>query len=182
MGAVRQRGPERLTSSEFEGTETGKYSRLERMARIIGAQAFRDLGYLMASHTQQFMDKSTYVSVYGPYQEQLMKDYGKHIKNDMIRVSPYDLLIPYQVVVRDGTVPGGNFSKAWIQLFDRIAQTPELYQKFDIVRIFEHIARNLGAKNVQDFRRLDVSVVPDQQADQMAQSGQIVPTQQVIGQ
>jgi hypothetical protein len=181
MGAVRQRGPERLTSSEFEGTETGKYSRLERIARIIGTQAFSDLGYIMASHTQQFMSKSTYFSIYGPHQEQLMKDYGKHIKNDMIRVSPYDLLIPYNVVTRDGTVPGGNFSKAWIQLFDRIAQTPELYQKFDIVRIFEHIARNLGAKNVQDFHRMDVSVVPDQQAQQMAQSGQVVPTQQVIG-
>lgn len=184
MGSLRQGGPERLTGREFEGTQIGKYARLERLARIIGEQAFRDIGYMMAAHTQQFMDEAVYMSIYGPYQEALMRDYGKFVRNDQIKVTPYDLLIPYDVIIRDGTIPGGNFSQAWIQLFDQIAKVPELHQQFDLVRIFKHIARNLGAKNVDDFARqgpaMQVSTAPDQQVLQQAQQGNLVPTERAL--
>ena len=95
------------------------------------------------------------------------------------RVTPKDLDINYNVVVRDGSVPGGNYSQAWMQLFQVLGSNPELAQKFDVVRIFTHIARNLGAKNVNDFVRTGGNITPqsmpnDQVLNEM-QAGNLVP-------
>ena len=88
--------------------------------------------------------------------------------------------INYDLIVRDGSIPGGNFSDAWIQMFQIIAAQPELYQAFDLTRIFMYIATQLGAKNVEDFRRnvdrIQPTGMPDEQVLQQAQAGNIVPT------
>lgn len=173
MGALRQGGPERLTKGEFEGTQIGKYQRLERIAQVIAIQGFQDIGYFFASHAQQLMNEEIFISVYGPYQEQLMKEFGRAAKNGVIKVSPYDLLLDYDVVIRDGTIPGGNFSRAWMELFGLIIKDPTLRNTFDIVRIFKHIARNSGAKNVEEF----VTVQSNEQVQKQVQAGNLVPVE-----
>ena len=176
QGALRQGGPERLTKGEFQGTRGSAVSRLQRVAMIIGTQFMQDIGTMFAVHTQQYMSKETYVKIAGRYQDQLKKTFGP--KNS-IRVSPYDLAINYDVIVRDGSVPGSNFSEAWLQMFSTIAQTPELYQQFDVFRIFMYIAQQLGAKNVEDFRRVagqtNVVQSPDEQVINEVQKGNLVP-------
>jgi hypothetical protein len=174
MGSLRQGGPERLTEGEFQGTRTGAVSRLERIARVLGLQAMHPLGYMFASHTQQMMSEETYVKSVGRWEEDLLKEYGfdkKNIKNGRIKVTPWDLSVDYDVMARDGSVPGSNFSEMWVQMFSTIAQYPELQQQFDIARIFMHIGRNLGAKNVQEFIR----VVPDEEALREQERGNIQP-------
>jgi hypothetical protein len=152
MGSLRQGGPERLTGAEFQGTRAGSVSRLERVARVIGLQAMQDIGFFFASHNQQMMKQDTYVKMAGDWQELLLKEYGNENRG-RIKVSPNDLDINYDVLIRDGSVPGGNFSGAWIQLYDIMSKNPELAQRFDMVRIFTHIARGLGAKDVNSFVR-----------------------------
>lgn len=178
MGSLRQGGPERLTGAEFKGTRTGAVSRLERVARVIGMQAMQDIGYFFASHCQQLMQDEVYVKVTGDWQDVLIKEYGIP-ERGRIAVAPRDIDINYDIIVRDGSVPGGNFSEAWIQMFGILGQNPELAQKFDIVRIFTHIARNLGAKNVNDFVRrggnINPIIQPDQQVAVQAQAGNLVP-------
>ena len=178
MGSLRQGGPERLTGAEFKGTRTGAVSRLERVARVIGMQAMQDIGYFFASHCQQMMQDEVYVKVTGDWQDVLIKEYGIP-ERGRIAVSPKDIDINYDIIVRDGSVPGGNFSDAWIQMFGILGQNPELAQKFDIVRIFTHIARNLGAKNVNDFVRrggnINPIIQPDQQVAAQAQAGNLLP-------
>ena len=176
MGSLRQGGPERLTGAEFKGTQMGQLSRLGRIARIIGLQAMQDIGEMFGAHTQQLMTQENYVKVTGDWQQVLLKEYGAdklRQQKGRIKVSPYDLLINYDVMVRDGSIPGANFSEVWVRLFETIAKTPELYQTFDLSRIFMHIARNNGAKNVQEFVR--VKVAPDAQVQQMAQQGNVIP-------
>jgi hypothetical protein len=175
MGSLRQGGPERLTGKEFEGTQQGAFTRLERVAKIIGVQAMQDIGYMFASHAQQFMTKELSLTTVGRWQEVLAGEYGgaTHMK-----VSPFDILIDYDVKVRDGSVPGGNFSPVWIKMFEVLASQPELQQKFDIVRIFKHIARNSGAKNIDDFVR--VKTMQDDQIAGEAQQGNIVPVEQIL--
>ena len=178
MGSLRQGGPERLTGAEFKGTRTGAVSRLERVARVIGMQAMQDIGYFFASHCQQLMQDEVYVKVTGDWQDVLIKEYGIP-ERGRIAVAPRDIDINYDIIVRDGSVPGGNFSEAWIQLFGILGQNPELAQKFDIVRIFTHIARNLGAKNVNDFVRrggnINPIIQPDQQVAAQVQAGNLLP-------
>ena len=177
QGALRQGGPERLTKGEFQGTRGSAVSRLQRIAMIIGTQFMQDIGTMFAVHTQQYMSKETYVKVVGRYKEQLQSTFGK---KSNVKVSPFDLAVNYDTIVRDGSIPGGNFSEAWLQMFSTIASTPELYQQFDVFRIFMYIAQQLGAKNVEDFRRVvsqtEVKTLPDDVVAREAQAGNLIPT------
>jgi hypothetical protein len=176
LGSLRTSGPERLTRSEFQGTRGSAISRLQRLAMIVGAQFMQDIGAMFASHTQQYMTQESVVRITGRYVEQLKNIYGA---KERVRVSPRDINIDYDLIVRDGSIPGGNFSESWVQLFQIIGTTPELMQQFDVTRIFMYIAQQLGAKNVEDFRRnmnnVQTITMPDEQVAQQAQAGNLVP-------
>ena len=176
QGSMRQGGPERLTGAEFQGTRSSAISRLQRLAMIISTQFMQDLGTMFAVHTQQYMSQDTFVRITGRSAEKLTKIFGK----PNARVTPQDLMVSYDLIVRDGAIPGGNFSDAWIQMFKIIGTTPELAQQFDITRIFMYIAQQLGAKNVEDFRRnvnqTQMTSMPDGQVQQQVQAGNLIPT------
>ena len=177
MGALRQGGPERLTRSEFQGTRGSAISRLQRVASIIGMQFMQDIGYMFAVHTQQYMSQDTYVKTIGRNQEKLTKIFGKQ---ERVPVTPYDLAIDYDVLVRDGSIPGGNFSEVWVQLFQIIAGSEELTREFDTFRIFSYIASELGAKNIEDFKRnadrVQPTVMGDEEVARGVEQGNLVPT------
>lgn len=182
MGSLRQGGPDRLTKAEFQGTASGAVSRLERIARVVGLQAMQDIGTFFAEHTQQIMSEDTYVKITGSWQEVLMQEFEGSISRGRMKISPYDLDVNYDVLVRDGSIPGGNYSEVWTQMFNILSQQPELAQHFDMVRIFKHIARNAGAKNVNDFIRrgggnISQQVLPDEQVQSQVQAGNLVPMQ-----
>jgi len=107
-----------------------------------------DLGYMHASHTQQFMTKELYVNTMGRHQQVLEEEYG-FAKG--MKVSPDQLNINYDTMIHDGTVEVGERADAWIQVFQIMSTQPAIGQGFDMVRVFRHIARMLGAKNVNDF-------------------------------
>ena len=178
QGALRQSGPERLTSAEFSGTRSSAVSRLQRLAMIIGMQFMQDVGTQFAVHTQQYMTQDMYIAIIGRYAEQLQKNFGPGKTRG--KVSPNDLAINYDLIVRDGSIPGGNFSQAWIELFKIIGTSDELAKQFDVVRIFTYIAQQLGAKNVEDFRRnvnrLQATTMPDEQVSKEVQAGNLVPS------
>jgi hypothetical protein len=179
-GVIRQSGPERLTRGEFQGTRSSAVSRLQRIAMLIGYQLMQDIGTMFAVHTQQYMTKETFVKITGRYEEQLKAQFGSATR---IPVSPLDMAISYDLVVRDGSIPGGNFSEAWLQMFQIIGSTPELMQQFDVTRIFMYIASQLGAKNVEDFKRNVNRIQPTQMDDErvlrQAEAGNIIPTGEI---
>lgn len=180
MGSLRTGGPERLTKGEFQGTAMGAISRLERIAKMIGLQAMQDIGYMFAHHTQQLMTQETYVNTTGRWPEDIMKELQP--ERGRVKVTPWDVLVDYDLLVRDGSIPGGNFADVWTQLFQIIASQPALLQKFDIVRIFKHIARNVGAKNVEEFELKQVpavqsQVMSDEGVAEGERKGDLVPIQ-----
>ena len=117
MGALRKGGPERLTSAEYQGTQQGQTSRLGRIARVFGLQAMQDIGMMFATHAKQLMSEEQYVKITGRWQNVLLQEFGvDKIKagSGRIKVSPFDILVNYDIKVRDGSVPGGNYSRVWI--------------------------------------------------------------------
>ena len=173
MGSLRQSGPERLSSAEYQGTKQGAFSRLERMAKVIGMQSMQDIGYFFAMHTQQLATETTHVNVVSDWAEVLMKEYGPRVSRGRMKVDPSELLVDFDVLIKDGSIPGGDYSQVWEKMFQVIATNPELQQQFDLGRIFKHIARNNGAKNVEEFTRIQVQ--PDEQVEAEAQKGNLVP-------
>ena len=174
QGALRQGGPERLTRSELQGTRGSAMSRLQHITMAVGMQFMQDIGTMFAVHTQQYMSQDTYVRIIGRHAETLNKIFGKSAK-----VSMYDLAVNYDLIVRDGSIPGGNFSEAWIDLFKTIGTSEELSKQFDVARIFMYIAQQLGAKNVEDFRRninqIQPQIMPDEEVENQANVGNLVP-------
>lgn len=179
MGSLRRGGPERLSAREFQGTAMGAISRLERMAKVIGLQAMQDIGYMFAYHTQQLMSEEVWINSSGRWPEDIVKEMNP--QRGRVKVTPWDVLVDYDLIIRDGSVPGGNFSDVWVQLFQTIMSAPQLSNRFDIMRIFKHIARNIGAKNVEEFElkepvpQVNAQVVPDEEVARQAQAGNIAP-------
>ena len=184
MGILRSGGPERLTKAEFQGTAAGKISRLERTARIIGVQGIQDIGEFFAWHTKQVMKEEQFISIAGDWQDLLLQEYGHSIDRGRLAISPKDIDVNTNVLVRDGSLPNGNYSEVWLRLFESLGANPELAQEFDVVRIFKHIARNAGAKNVNDFiaRGGDVKaeVQSNDQVQQQVQAGNLIPFNEAV--
>ncbi len=177
QGNLRQGGPERLTKGEFQGTLSGAVNRIERIARIIGMMGMQDIGYFFAHHTQQMLSMDTYIKTTGRWQETIVREYADKVQNNRMKVTPFDILVDYDLLIRDGSVPGGNYSDSWIQLYQILAQNPELTQSFEMVRIFKHIARGLGAKDVDQFEKIPqqtVSTAPDETIENEVQKGNLV--------
>lgn len=176
MGNLRKGGPERLSAREFQGTAQGAVNRLERIAKVIGLQAMQDLGYMFAYHNQQFMSQDVYVKTVGDWPDSVQRQFN--IQEGRVRVSPFDLLVDYDLIVRDGSVPGGNFSDVWTQLFQIIGTNEQLASQFDVVNIFKYIATSLGAKNVDAFERAQpaaqVMTAPDEEVMNQVANGQLV--------
>ncbi len=55
-------------------------------------------------------------------------------------------------------------------------------EKLDYYRLFKHIARNMGAKNVSDFEKVQVSTatVPDEQIENERTKGNVIPIKEVL--
>lgn len=179
MGSLRQGGPERLTAGEFEGTRSQAFSRMERLAKIIGLQSMQDIGYMFAAHTQQMMEEDLYVTTTGRWRETLSETYADSIKGGRMKATPFNILVDYDLKIRDGSVPGGSFDAVWVEIWKTIVADPALSQKFDSVKIFKYIAKNTGAKNIDEFVR--ISAVPDQQVVESADAGNVVNINEAIG-
>jgi len=179
QGALRQGGPERLTGQEFQGTRAGGVNRLDRIAKVVGMQSLQDTGLFFGAHNKQLMESESYIKLAGDWQDVLIQEYGANIDRGRIKVSPDELDINYNILVRDGSIPGGNYTQNWVQLFQILGSNPQLAQNFDVVRIFTHIARNMGAKDVTDFIKhggnIQPTTMPNAQVQQQVQAGNLIP-------
>ena len=169
---------ERKSATESRDTRSGALSRVEKAARLMSMQAMQDIAYMFASHTQQLMKESTYVNIAGRWEQELMAEYG--LDATRAKVSPNDLVIDYDVIPHDGSSPGGEPADLWIQLYQIMSQNPIVSQQFDMTRVFKHIARQLGAKNVDDFtiksgQANPAQVMPDESVLKAVDKGNLIP-------
>jgi hypothetical protein len=181
MGAPRTTS-ERVSATEFRGNQIAALSRLEKAARVAGYQVWLPLGEQIASNTQQLMTQETWVEIVGRHEEDLRSMLNIPPEESRVGVEPDDLLVNYDVMVNDGSLPNQGDPQTWAQVFQVIAQQPALAQQLDIVRIFKHWARLSGAPNVEDFvirNRPNFSVVSDEEAAQQAEAGNLVPVEEV---
>lgn len=181
QGIVRS-GGERRSATEYRMTVSNALSRLEHIAKMASMQYLQDMSYLMASHTQQFMSRPVSTQILGEWPEALSKIYER---SDGVHIDVHDILVDYDIIVRDGSVPTAGVANAdlLVQLFQTVAQQPELMQQFDITRLFTRIATMLGDKNAFDFIRKGGNVAavtaPDEDVLRQAEAGNLIPTSEV---
>jgi len=146
-----------------------------------------EIAYQMAHNTIQFMEGPQKVKFLGKYSDVLAQEYGetrlaKNSAGQYSAVANMDALdIDFDVLVQDGSIPSGEYADTWVQLMQNSAAHPELYQNLDFVKIWLHIARLLGAKNANDFRKAipNVNIQGDEQIAAGTQAGNLVPLAEV---
>jgi len=178
MGLART-GSERVSADESRGTRMAALSRLGKAAKIVSLQTMWDLGYMLASHTQQLMTRPLYADMTGRWEEELKSQYQGA---DRFKIYPNDISIDYDIIESDGTLPTGENADTMTTLFQSIVSQPMLSQQFDIVRIFQRIAMMMGVKDVNEFKlqgkqmpQVQGSAVPDETVLAEAQKGNLVP-------
>lgn len=182
LQGVQRRSSERVTRAEIVGTQTAALSRIERGARVGATMAHDDLAYMMASHTQQFMSKDMVLKTTGRWQDTLAMEYG--IMQTMT-ARPIDIQVDFDVLPQDAPMKGGEYIDAWQNIFQQIAQSPVLSTQFDTIRIFKHLARLMGAKDLANFMvpgvgmpMMNTQIVPDELLNQRVQQGRYIPVEQ----
>ncbi len=169
---VMRSGGERRSATEAKGTQMSALSRLARMAYIMSMQSMTDTAWMMAFHTQQFLTEDTYVKVVGSLEEQLRKEFGIEAKRGRVAISPKSLQMRFDVMPRDGTIPGGQNVEALLAAYQAAAANPVLAAQLDMTKMFLTLMRESGIRNVEQFR---VRTAPDQEVRDQVQAGNIVP-------
>lgn len=175
MGIMRTSG-ERRSATESRGARLSSLSRADHFTRLRSIQSMYDLGYLMASQSSQLMTQPFYARIMGRWEEELRAEFGPNAM--YATINPSDLDVVCDVIPGDSYTGGEDFFDSWIQMYQIIVGNPALMQQFDILRLFKHIARMGGAKNVSDFINrtpMQAQVLPPDQVAQQAQAGNIVP-------
>lgn len=174
----------RVTAQEAKDTRIGALSRLEGMAQIISMQSILDTAYLFASHTQQLQTQEVYVKATGRWEEVLRKDFGDQIgAMDRMKASPDQILVDYDLIMRDGSIPSGANASLWTAILQIIGSSPQLQQVFNVAAIGKHTFREMGAKNIDDFiiknptgGEVGVQLAPMEQIQGEVGKGNLIPT------
>ena len=188
MGIQRTSG-ERVTATEFGGTMEQAISRMDHLARIVSRQYLMDLAYFHASHTQQLMSQDVYVKCVGDWPEVLQDEFGAAgiDTTKPLKVSMFDIAADFDITFKDGATIGATAQENdfWTKSFQSILASDKLGM-FDAGKIFKHMARVNGAKNVNDFiikggGNLNAQVAPTDVVQQQAAAGNIVPMDMLQG-
>ncbi len=182
QGIQRSRG-ERITAEESRDTRTSAMSRLAFMAYKISLQAHQDIAEIFAYNTQQYMSMDRYVRTIGSLDEVLREEFG--IQDDRVKVTPWDVLVDFDVHAGDVLTTGAEDVGSMIQIFQMISGNEALHDKFDLFRMVQVMARAMGFPSVNEFIRktpqpIKASVVPDEEVEKQVDAGNMVPFDEVF--
>lgn len=177
------RGP-RIAASTARENRRASMGRLEKDAIVIGLQSMTPLGYMIASQTQQLMEESSYVKISGTREAQLRQMFPEtnlEITLGRRKVNPLELIVDFDLLPFNGSVPGSEDIEGWLRLMDTAARNPAMFQTsatmIDWGKAVTHLARQFGVKNIDDFVIQKPLVMDDGQVDQQVQQGNLVPSQ-----
>jgi hypothetical protein len=156
---VQRRSSERVSATEAQGVMNSALSRLEKMARMSSVMSIQDIAYMLAKDSMQFMSIDHKLKLGEQFAMEHDKIFGG---SKYVNITKDSINVDYDVVVNDGTLPNNTNPQVWTQLFQVIASNEGLAQQFDVVRIFQYLAKILGAKNLNDFVA-KVEVAPDEE-------------------
>jgi hypothetical protein len=182
---IQRSGGERVTAQEYSGTMSMAISRLEHISTMISKQYMQDLAYFHGSQTQQLMSQEIYDKSIGNWPDILMDEFGsKGIDpRKAIKIDPFSILCDFDIIYKDGTQATADqlSNEFWSRNFQAILSSDKLSQ-FDATKIFRHMARLNGAKNVGEFisqgGSIEPNMQPNQQVASQVQAGNLIPLEQ----
>jgi hypothetical protein len=170
QGVFDTNAPERRTATEVGVVSRGLGNRLDSMLRIINSMSQRRLGRMLAAHTKQLLSTEQYIKLTGDWERILVEQHGKarDVLSGRMLVRPMDIDVNTDVNPISNRSGADADAQSLLSLFQIAATNPRLSRSYDMMRIYETIARRLGEKNIQDFR---IQVQPTGAVQAAAQEG-----------
>jgi hypothetical protein len=177
QGIMRQ-GGERRSATEARGAREGALSRLQLGAKLISEQSMKRLGYLMAKQTQQLASEEIALRITGPHEQSLAMEYGY---DGFMVVDPFDVLVDFDVLPRDGSLPNSDNADIWLQMIQMVSANPVLSMRWDVDRMLTHLARIAGATNAHQFKvpNIKVKVMEEAMLQSQVDAGNMAPADEV---
>lgn len=154
----------RTTATEIRQANTFGTSRLKVKTEMCSHGAMQPLGMLTLANSQQYLSQEQQLRVVGDLSAQM----------PFVDVTRDSIAGNYDYFPSDGSMPLDRFALAnlWRNLFaDATRLPPELAQRLDFMRIFEHAAKLGGATDITQFR---VQAMDPEQLAMQAQRGNVV--------
>lgn len=175
----------RRTATEVENTNIMAGGRMRMLAELAHSQGIKGQHEQFIMNTQQFLS-----------QDRMYRITGDAVgMNRTVMVRPEDILGRFDIPPADGTMPTDKMQliSVWKEMFSTIGQNQILLAsgRYNMVGIFEHIARLMGAKDVdkfinqQDPNNPQLPQVPgimdDEMLEENVRKGDMVPISQILG-
>jgi hypothetical protein len=175
------------TLGEIQTITASASQRIAVTARLIDVMALSKLGSRAISNRLQFTETEDYFNIVGEAEE------TKAI--DRLLINRYNLQGNYDYVYQDASLPPDPVRQArtWAQILETMSrlipllvQNPQYAQQIGLTEIpdINQVAREsfkaMGVSNIRDFYKQlpppqPPQVMPDEQVEQMAQAGDLVP-------
>ena len=167
MGMQQKGGRETATMGRI--STNFAVSRLKTQCEWWSACGFTPMTQKLVQRTQQNYDTAKKFKLVGD-----LVQFGQKFAE----VSPEAIAGFYDYEPVDGTLPVDRFAQAnlWQMLLGQMQKAPQILATYDIAKIFAFVAVLGGIKNLQQFR-----LVPNEQIQQQAQAGNVVPLKDVTG-
>lgn len=197
QGVTRSKS-EAMTATEIRTAEQSSLSRLQKDVRVIDVMGMTDLGIMLASNTQQFMSLGHYVKVTGRNEEQLIQEFGAFMPQFPYVLLNRDMLdVNLDIIPRNGAIPGRANLGALQAWFNTMMTNPLSAASIDVIKYGRRFAREAGIQggiddlfimspqqrlmNAMIQKGVQTEVRPDEEVDQQAQAGNLVPVEQALG-
>lgn len=164
----------RRTAFEMSGVQGAATGRLKLVAEIFSLGGVIPLAKMMVQNTQQYMTEAAWV--------QLLGEEGANA--EPLEVNPWDIAGEFNYPVVDGTAPmdKNRSGDVWKEILIGVAGSQELSAELSLFKIFEQLAKTLGIKNVDDFRRngpnFQAQIQGQDEVAKRAKAGNIVPIEE----
>jgi hypothetical protein len=154
----------RKTATEVRTSTEAGANRLAASARLRSAQGLVDLAEMMCLNVQQLMSSEFEFTVL-----------GMDGTTQSFRTTPEHLTGDFYFPVNDGTLPIDRNAQLdiWKEIFLAVSQDQQLRTEYSVPKIFDWVAQLSGARNIERFH---MQPMPNQQVEQQAQAGNLVPT------
>lgn len=177
--------PDRPTKMGIQAATSGGFARMGLLAHRIDEQFLVPLAEIKAYNTRQYLGGEVFIPVAGRYEELLRAEYGLQPNMDLA-VYPEELDFALEVETLLSDIGGMQDLTGMGEILKTSMTNPIVQmtvgQMLDWEKVFLSYFRKIGFDDIHEFRRMapqgmGVNVVPmqDQQVQQMAQSGQLVP-------
>lgn len=162
MGMVNAGG--RKTATEVRTSSSFGANRLKMQCEYQSVLGWGPLAQMLVQNTQQYYSDEKQFRIAGNMMQGV----------EFRRLTPDDIQGFYDFVAVDGTLPVDRFAQAnlWREIMVQMASIPQLAMQYDLGAIFAYTAKLAGAKSVDQFK---IKVTPDEQLQQAAQAGNVVP-------